>query len=172
MVLQSPVSRTSHDSRVGSGQCLSGLAGWYHDRGNISGGRDCNGSSSSLEGIDPRRKHLADGGLDWRIRRRRSNFHAACIRALQGVAIVPAGRRLLEIHRADHGGQHSRSSIHLAGAAGHGGRSRTAVSGIAGRIGNPQGGPARSAGREISLLEYRPGRDRLYPRKVWAVRGR
>ena len=86
----------SHDSRAGSGQCLSGLAGRYHHSGNLPCGCDCDGGGSSLERIDPGRKHLANGGLDRGIRRCWSDLHAACVRALQSLAIVPAGRRLSE----------------------------------------------------------------------------
>ena len=41
----------------------------------------------------------------------------------EGMAFVRARRRLLEIHRADHGRQHPRGALHFPGAPGHGGRS-------------------------------------------------
>ena len=69
-----------------------------------------------------------------------------------------SGRRVLEIHRADHGGQHSRSAFHFAGAQGNGGRSGIALSGISGCVGNPQGRTTRRPSREISFLEHRRGR--------------
>ena len=76
-------------------------------------------------------------------------------------------RRLLEVDRADHGGQHSGRAFYLAGAARDGGRSRTSLSRVSGRFGNSQGRAARRAGGEISLLEYRDRRGRLHSRQVW-----
>ena len=69
-----------------------------------------------------------------------------------------SGRCVLEIHRADHGGQHSRSAFYFNGAPGDGGRSGTALSGISGSIGNPQSRTTRRSSREISFLEHRPRR--------------
>ena len=42
------------------------------------------------------------------------------ILAGESVAIVPAGRRLLEVHRPNHGRQYSGSSVYFSGAPRHG----------------------------------------------------
>ena len=80
--------------------------------------------------------------------------------ALPSMASFWPRRRVLEIHCADHGGQHSGRAVHLSGPPRHGGRSRVALSRIPRRIRDSQGRTARRASREISLLEYRPRRRR------------
>ena len=99
-------------------------------------------------------------------------FTSAGVSSRQSVAIVSFRRRLLEIHRADHGGQHSRRSLHFSGAPRHGGRPRTALPRISGGFGDSQSRTARRASRKISLLEYRRWRRGLHPRQLRLVRRR
>ena len=77
-------------------------------------------------------------------------------------------RRLLEIHRPNHGRQRPGRSLHFAGPPRHGGGSRTAFPGIGGRVGDSQSWAARRACREIPVLEYRHRRRRVHR---WANSG-
>ncbi len=160
---------TRDDGGSGRSQCLSRPARRDHDCGHLSGGSDRHGGDAGMEGIAARREHRPNCRFDRRRHRGRRNLHHSRVSDCQGVAFVPPGRCVLEVHRADHGGQHPRSAVHFAGAPRDGGRSGIALPRIGGSVGNSQGGTARRGSREISFLEYRRGRRGVHARTLWIV---
>ena len=165
-------ARALDDGRSGSGQRLPRLARRHHHRRYVSRRSDCDGGYAGMEGIAARRKYCPNRRLDRRVGRRRSHFHSARVSSGQSVAIVSLRRRVLEIHRADHGGQHSRRALHFSGAPRHGGRSRVALPGIFSGIGDSQSRTARRASREISFLEHRRWRRGLHAGQIRLIRRR
>ena len=127
-------ARTVHDGCAGRGQCLSRPSRRHHHCRDIPRRSHRHGCHARLERIAARRKHRPHRGIHWRIRRRRRNLHSTRVPAVQGLAVLSHRRCLLEIHRTDHGRQHSRRPLHLPGSPRHGGRPRVALPRIAGRL--------------------------------------
>ena len=111
---------------LGAANAYLGLRAGIDHRRYVSRRSDCDGGYAGMEGIAARRKYRPNRRLDRRVGSRPRHFHSAGVSSGQSVAIVSFRRRLLEIHRADNGGQHSRRSLHFSGAPRHGRRSRTA----------------------------------------------
>ncbi len=124
-----------------------------------------------MERIAARREYRADGWLHRRIGRGWRGFYTAGVSNRRIVDLLRSLARLLEIHRADDGGEHSRRPVRLAGAPRAGGRSHAAVSRIRRGVADSQSRAAGCAGRAISLLEYRIGRAGADPGRNAAVRG-
>ena len=142
---------------LGAANAYLGLQGRPDDRRHLSRGGHRHGRAARLQGLDPRREHRANRRLDRRIGGGGRDLHHPRVRHLvKAWPIVRFARGLLEIHRADAGGQRAGRAVRLADPPRDGGRSRTC------RSPNPwrrreihKAGQAGAQGGEVSLLQHR-----------------
>ncbi len=157
---------------LGAANAYLGLRAGDHHCGNLSGSRHCHGGDAGLEGISSGREHCPNRRLDRGRHCGGCDIHHPRVSDRQGLAFVQSGGCVLEVHGADHGGQHPWSAFYFSGAKGNGRGSGIALPGVGSGVRDSQGRPARRASREISLLEYRGGWRGVHTRKVRVVRRR